>query len=351
MKKRNKNSLFNNFIVLLTYLKDAGDFVIENPGKTALFCAIFGFGTYSCQNKEVVEDMEKPPIVYPTFKTNEVTIPEDIHIGALLDSAQNGWKENGVNLFFEDGAVIVIDQELSADEYAYLFDENDGMYYNPLDVGIEEITKSTEEINYGTAPITFDVTVASTAQFSPLVNNPEVGEITGEVEVSYELSAAEEALFVANGVSISNEGTNMLFNNPEVPVTDAVIAYYGDYFTEDKSPYVLSTPEEQTPMGDVTQNEFRTNTTPVEGEKYFNNGNYHTPYDHDDDLMDRVQALQAIRQDTTYFDNTWTSDSTSYRATDGTYITNLVLQRDGKSNNSNTKHFNDWQREQSVKSN
>ena len=81
-------------------------------------------------------------------------------------------------------------------------------------------------------------------------------------------------------------------------------------------------------MGDISRNELGVNSSPVEGEKYFKKGNYNTTYNPDGEYWDRRQALSNIKQDTTYFDNTLTSDSTSYRDINYDIITYLVLERD-----------------------
>ena len=65
----------------------------------------------------------------------------------------------------------------------------------------------------------------------------------------------------------------MLFNDNANPVTDDILIYYSNYFPEDYE-YVLSVPEDQTQMGDITYYDFHTNTEPIEGEKYFKEGNY-----------------------------------------------------------------------------
>ena len=63
------------------------------------------------------------------------------------------------------------------------------------------------------------------------------------VTVTFELSAAEENLFINNGVTIITILTNMLFNDNANLATDDIIAYYYDnYFTEN-SPYLILTPE------------------------------------------------------------------------------------------------------------
>ncbi len=195
-----------------------------------------------------------------------------------------------------------------------------------------DLIDQTVHLYIGTNNVASTTELASVANYTAGddVDGPINTTMTGSVNVSYELSAKEESRLVGNGVSVNMTGTNVLFNDEANPVTDAVIAYYGDYFTEDKSPYVLSVPDEQTEMGDVTSYTITVDVSPIEGEKYFKEGNYLTEYNPSDDYMGRMMALQSIRQDTTYFDNTWTSDSTSYRDVNGDYITNLVLQREGK---------------------
>ncbi len=166
-------------------------------------------------------------------------------------------------------------------------------------------------------------------QYVAFVDNLEIANITGSVTVTFELTATEESLFVNNGVTITTTETltNMMFNDNANPVTDNILIYYSNYFPEGYD-YVLSVPENQTLMGDITSYDFHTNAEPTEGEKYFKMGNYLTEYDPSDDWLDRMLLLSNIRQDTTYFDNTLTSDSTSYRDVNYDIITNLVLQRD-----------------------
>ena len=286
-------------------------------------------GITSCQKTAITaEDETENNFFIPT--TKDIVI-DDITFEALYDSCEVWNTNGGQNVIMEEECRVIFNNSTTADSINYVFNSNDAIYYNPIETGIEEL-KSSKEIPQNSVNIEINTTVSSTQQYVAFVDNLEIANITGNVTVTFELSAAEENLFINNGVTITTTETltNMLFNDNANLVNDAIITYYGNYFTEENKPYVLSTPAEQTPMGNITYYDLHTDTgtTPTPGEKYFNNGNYHTPYDHDDDLMDRAQALYYTRQDTTYFDNTWTSDSTSYLATDGTYITNLVLDRD-----------------------
>ncbi len=283
-------------------------------------------GITSCQKTAVTTEEETENNFFiPT--TKDIVI-DDIAFEALYDSCEVWNANGGQNVIMEEGAVI-FNHSTTADSIYYVFNENDAIYYNPIETGIEEL-KSVKDIPQNSVDVEINTTVSSTQQYVTFVNNLEIANITGSVTVIFELSAAEENLFVNNGVTITTTETltNMLFNDNANPVTDAIIEYYGNYFTEDNKPYVLSTPENQTEMGDVTQNELHTNAEPTEGEKYFKYGNYHTSYDPDDSFTDRVQALQSIRHDTTYFDNSLTSDSTSYRDVNYDIITNLVHNRE-----------------------
>ncbi len=280
----------------------------------------------SCQKTAVTTEEETENNFFiPT--TKDIVI-DDITFEALYDSCEVWNTNGGQNVIMEEGAVI-FNNSTTADSINYVFNSDDAIYYNPIETGIEEL-KSVKDIPVNSVDIEINTTVSSTQQYDAFVDSPEIATIIGNVTVTFELSAVAENLFVNNGVTITTTETltNMLFNDNANPVTDEIIEYYGNYFTEDNKPYVLSVPENQTPMGDVTPNELHTNTEPIEGEKYFKQGNYNTNYDPAAPLTIRLVALNSIRQDTTYFDNSLTSDSTSYRDVNYDIITNLVLQID-----------------------
>ncbi len=282
-------------------------------------------GITSCQKTAVTTEEEENNFFIPT--TKDIVI-DDITFEALYDSCEVWNTNGGQNVIMEEGAVI-FNNSTTADSINYVFNSDDNIFYNPIETGIEEL-KSVKDIPQNSVDIEINTTVSSTQQYIAFIDNLEIANITGNVTVTFELSAAEENLFVNNGVTITTTETltNMLFNDNANPVSDAILIYYSNYFPAGYD-YVLSVPENQTTMGDVTYYDFHTNAEPIEGEKYFKQGNYNTPYDPlEEDIMTRMEQLYYARQDTTYFDNTWTSDSTSYIDIYGNIITSLVLERD-----------------------
>ena len=230
---------------------------------------------------------------------------------------------NIVGLFPENGETVTITGPVN-------FDCTDG---NSPDIDFSNIDLSEQAVHLtlGDKEVASTTELADIANYSPTDVDGQVNvTMTGSVTVTFELSAAEENLFINSGVTITTTETltNMLFNDNANPVTDEIIEYYGNYFTEDNKPYVLSVPENQTLMGDISRNELHTNTEPTEGEKYFKEGNYNTTYNPDASYTARSIMIANIRQDTSYFDNTLTPDSTSYKDINDDYITNLIMGRE-----------------------
>ncbi len=259
-------------------------------------------GITSCQKTAVTTEEETENNFFiPT--TKDIVI-DDITFEALYDSCEVWNTNGGQNVIMEEGAVI-FNNSTTADSINYVFNSDDNIFYNPIETGIEEL-KNTKEIPQNSVNIEINTIVSSTQQYVAFVDNLEIANITGSVTVTFELSAAEENLFINNGVTITTTGTltNMLFNDNTNPVNDDIIAYYGNYFTEDNKPYVLSTPENQANFTSLDLDELAGVTDWIENEDtipVFTNGDVMTNYVTGGNPMINAAALSKMNANKDFF--------------------------------------------------
>ena len=258
-------------------------------------------GITSCQKTAVTTEEETENNFF--IPINKDIVIDDITFEALYDSCEVWNANGGQNIIMEEGAVI-FNHSTTADSINYVFNDNDNIFYNPIETGIEEL-KSGKDIPVNSVNIEINTIVESTQQYVALVSNSEIANITGSVTVTFELSAAEENLFVNNGVTITTTETltNMLFNDNANPVNDDVITYYRDnYFTEN-SPYIISTPENlsvftELDLGDLVYN------TDWEGGVTFTNGDVFTDYVTGGSPITNNSAIALVNNNAEHFEET-----------------------------------------------
>ena len=259
-------------------------------------------GITSCQKTAVTTEEEtENNFIIPI---NKDIVIDDITFEALYDSCELWNTNGGQNVIMEEGAVI-FNNSTTADSINYVFNSDDAIYYNPIETGIEEL-KSNKEVPQNSVNIEINTTVSSTQQYVAFVDNLEIANITGNVTVTFELSAAEENLFVNNGITITTTETltNMLFNDNANPVNDDVIAYYENYFTEENKPYILSTPENPQDFTILDLEELVDRTDWIENEDtipVFTNGNVYTNYMDSGNPYANNNAIIATNENKDFF--------------------------------------------------
>jgi len=95
----------------------------------------------ACQKIDLNEDENDNEPKPNSWVKNEIIINGDIALGALYDSCLVWNANGGMNVEFKGD--VIFNDSIPPNAISYVFNSEDGIYYNPLEVGIEEV-KSTK---------------------------------------------------------------------------------------------------------------------------------------------------------------------------------------------------------------